>query len=256
MTCADDGVGLIYLVDSANDFLRFDPRKLPGDPFERIGTLHCGGELSGPFSMSVDRHGVAWLNYEDGALFKVSIADAKCQPTTFVPGAGGFLTFGMGFATDRPGSTTEKLFIAADDPSRALGYLDTTGDLTPHAVGVLTAVEARNPELTGTSEARLFGFYPMTGSPSFVQEINRANGAPRGPRWPLGKAPLASVVAYAFAQWAGVFYIFVTTSDDGLDTDSTVRAIDRTTGAYRMVRDHLPYRITGAGVSTCAPERD
>jgi len=55
---------------------------------------------------------------------------------------------------------------------------------------------------------------------------------------------------YAFAHWGGVFYIFVTS-----DT-STVRAIDRKTGAYQLVLDNLPYRITGAGVSTCAPERD
>jgi hypothetical protein len=35
-----------------------------------------------------------------------------------------------------------------------------------------------------------------------------------------------------------------------------VRTIDRTSGAYAVVLDNIPYRITGAGVSTCAPERD
>jgi len=89
-----------------------------------------------------------------------------------------------------------------------------------------------------------------------VQEIDRATGAPRGQRWMLGKASLGDVTAYAFAQYAGVFYIFVTTTDDDFEMSSTVRAIDRATGAYRVVLDHLPYRITGAGVSTCAPERD
>jgi hypothetical protein len=255
-TCVDDGAGLIYVVDAANNFLRFDPRKLPRDPFQRIGTLQCDHARGGPFSMSVDRHGVAWVVYEDGQLFKVSIADAKCEPTTFAPGTGGFGRFGMGFVTDRPGSASEKLFIAADDHSRALAYVDTTHDLIPRAVGTLTAADERNPELTGTSEAKLFGFYPVTGRPSFVQEINRANGAPRGQRWMLGTAPLGSVNAYAFAQWAGVFYIFVTTSDDDFALNSTVRAVDRATGTYRVVLDHLPYRITGAGVSTCAPERD
>jgi hypothetical protein len=35
-----------------------------------------------------------------------------------------------------------------------------------------------------------------------------------------------------------------------------VRTIDRTTGKYRTIMSHIGYRISGAGVSTCAPERD
>jgi hypothetical protein len=255
-TCADDGVKLIYVVDSDNDLLRFDPRKLPRDPFERVGKLACGDPGGGPFSMSIDRHGVAWIVYSDGALFKASITDATCRRAPYVPGIGGFRRFGMGFVTDAPGGTTEKLYLASDDESHALGTLDTAHDLTPRAVGTLTASGEVNAELTGTSEAQLFGFYPDRAGRSFVQEINRATGAPRGPRWMLGKTSLGDVTAYAFAQYAGVFYIFVTTTDDNFEMNSTVRAIDRATGAYRVVRDHLPYRITGAGVSTCAPERD
>jgi hypothetical protein len=254
-TCADDGVGLIYVVDSANELLSFDPRKLPGNPFQRIGTLQCSNALGGPFSMSVDRHGVAWVVYDGGELFKVSITDATCQPTALVPGSLGSSRFGMGFVSDAPGSTTEKLFIAAADASRALASIDTH-TLRPHMVGAVAAGDDRNPELTGTSEARLYGFFPMAGKPSFVQEIDRATGGARGQRWMLGKASLGDVSAYAFAQWAGVFYVFVTSTDDSFETSSTVRAIDRATGTYRVVLDHLPYRITGAGVSTCAPERD
>jgi hypothetical protein len=48
-----------------------------------------------------------------------------------------------------------------------------------------------------------------------------------------------------------VFYIFVTNG-----SRSTVRAIDRKTGDYKVVMDNIPYRIVGAGVSTCAPEKD
>ena len=255
-TCSDDGVKLIYVVDSANDLLSFDPRKLPHDPFQRIGKLACGDPVGGPFSMSVDRHGVAWVVYNDGQLFKVSITDAKCRAAPYAAGARGFRRFGMGFVTDAPGGTTEKLFISSDEDSHELGVLDTEHDLTPHPVGTLTASGEISPELTGTSEARLFGFYPERARRSFVQEINRATGAPQGQRFLLGKAPLGEISAYAFAQYAGVFYIFVTTSDDDLEQRSTVRAIDRATGTYRVVLDHLPYRITGAGVSTCAPEHD
>jgi hypothetical protein len=255
-TCSDDGAKLIYVVDTDSDLLSFDPRKLPHDPFQRVGKLACGDEVGGPFSMSVDRHGVAWVVYNDGALFKVSITDATCRPVHYVPGSGGFVRFGMGFVTDAPGATTEKLFISSDEPSHALGSIDTAHGLAPRAVGTLTAAGEISPELTGTSEARLFGFYPEPTGRSFVQEIDRATGAPEGPRWTLGKAPLGDVSAYAFAQFAGTFYIFVTTMDDHFGLDSTVRAVDRVTGSYRVVLDHLPYRITGAGVSTCAPERD
>src|SRR5512140_266734 len=239
-TCADDGVELIYVVDVANELLSFDPRKLPQDPFHKIGTLQCEKPSIAAASMAIDRHGVAWVLYEDGQMFKVSIDDASCQPSPYVPSTTEFHRFGMGFVTDKPGSTSEKLFIASHGSSSTLGIIDTEHDLTPRRVGPLTAAVDSNPELTGTSEAGLFGFYPVDEGPSFVQEIDRATGAPKGRRWLLGKSSLGAVTAFAFAQWAGVFYTFVTTSDDSFRENSTVRAIDRATGSYRVVLDHLP----------------
>ena len=53
-----------------------------------------------------------------------------------------------------------------------------------------------------------------------------------------------------------MFYIFVTTLGEDFDQDSSVRALDPATGKSLTILSHLPYRITGAGVSTCAPERD
>src|SRR5215813_12806622 len=38
-TCEDESTKLIYLVDTANDFMSFDPRKLPGNPIHTIGKL-------------------------------------------------------------------------------------------------------------------------------------------------------------------------------------------------------------------------
>ena len=255
-TCADDNTKLIYLVSTNNDFLSFDPRKLPGNPFHLVGKLKCRGGGS-PFSMSVDRNGVAWVQYGDGELFKVNITDATCEPTKFNVGATGSVTFGMGFATDQAGGDSEKLYVANNDSTFELSSIDTAHELRPHRIGTLTAAEDQNPELTGTSEARLFGFYPSPSVPSFVQEINRNTGAPIGKKWPLGAEPLGEISAYAFAQWGGVFYIFATVEDPDLfESNSTVRTIDRTTGRYRTIMTHVPYRISGAGVSTCAPERD
>ena len=252
-SCSADGVELIYVVDTNDNFLSFDPRKLPDDPFHLIGRLQCGGGMAGsPFSMSVDRNGVAWVLYSSGQLFKVSISDAKCTPAPRVDR--GYSLFGMGFASDAPGAQTEKLYVAGADTLNGLGYLDTTvAPPTFHSVGTITATGSHNAELTGTADAKLYGFYPEADSPSFVQEIDRKSDAPRGPKWNLGGAPLGGVSAWAFAQWGGVFYIFVTATD-GLG--STVRAIRRSTGDYKVVLQNLPYHISGAGVSTCAPELD
>jgi hypothetical protein len=123
-------------------------------------------------------------------------------------------------------------------------------------MGTIEAANAPNPELTGGSDAKLYGFYPQEEGVAFVQQIERTSGKAVGPRWPLGTAPLGDVNAYAFAQWAGVFYIFVTTFDDNFDHHSTVRTLDPQTGRFDTVVTGSPFRITGAGVSTCAPERD
>jgi hypothetical protein len=252
-TCADDGARLIYLVDAADELLSFDPRKLPGDPFARVGTLACDHRASQPFSMAVDRHGVAWVIYRSGELFKVSISDARCRPTRHVRGAGGIARFGMGFVSDQAGGATETLYLSSADGSNRLARIDPAGDLTPRPIGAIAATAQLNPELTGTSDARLFGFFPAADAPSFVQEIDRATGAALGPRWSLGAAPLGQVTAWAFAQWAGVFYVFVTVRGDDGAVTTTVRTIDPASGRAEVVRDRVPYAIAGAGVSTCAP---
>lgn len=254
-TCNDEAVKLIYVVDSGNHLLSFDPRLLPGDPFKLVGTLEC--ELGGsPFSMSVDRNGIAWVLYEDGEMFRVDITDAKCEPSGYRPFSSGSRNFGMGFATDTPGADTEKLYIAADDSSNALHAIDTAHDVIPRPIGRIEAANNPNPELTGGSDARLYGFYPQSAGVAFVQEIDRNSGRALGPRWSLGNAPLGDVNAYAFARWAGRFYIFVTTFDDSGFNNSTVRMVDPATGQFETLRSNLPWRITGAGVSTCAPEKD
>jgi len=272
-SCTADGVDLVYVVDEQNDFLSFDPRKLPGDPFTLIGTLNCPAQGQSiqqpapldptpmPFSMSVDRDGTAWVLYTSGELFEVSITTAACTAANNTVGAGGMDLFGMGFVTDTAGGTTEKLYMAGgnDDPSqtpRQLGYDDTHGgNLTPSNVGTVAASSDYSPELTGTNEGKLYGFFPNLATPAYVQEIDKTNGGATGTTWPLGTTGLGDTVNdWAFAQWGGTFYIFVTTADiNGNNRNSTVRAINRTTGNYSVILQNLTYFIDGAGVSTCAP---
>ncbi|HEY4056090.1 MAG TPA: hypothetical protein VGM39_05750, partial [Kofleriaceae bacterium] len=243
----------------------------PGDPFTLIGTLSCPAHPPSilvnnanviPFSMSVDRDGIAWVLYTSGELFKVSLQDASCTAAGNTISASGMSLFGMGFVTDAAGGMTEKLYLGGGNTNpqqapRKLAYDDTHGNnLTPVPVGTIAATPAQfSPELTGTSEARLFGFFPNLQSVAYVQEIDKTSGGAVGNTFPLGTTGLGSNINdWAFAQWGGVFYVFVTTSDaNQQNRNSTVRSIDRATGTYKVELSNLPYFIDGAGVSTCAP---
>jgi hypothetical protein len=270
LSCTSDGVDLIYVVDEQLDLLSFDPRKLPADPFTKIGTLACpvmGKSLMtpppatvGPFSMALDRDGVAWVEYSSGEVFNVSITDATCTASGYVPEAGGMKLFGMGFAVDVPGVSAEHLFLAGGsnnpDPGGHLATVDThAGHYTPAIVGPIYALSDLTAELTGTNAGKLFGFFPRNTSPSYVQELDKSTGAVVGSPVNISATGLGvDVRAWAFAQWAGSFYVFVSTNDGtGAGDTNTVHVVDGTTGVYSVALATTPYSIVGAGVSICAP---
>jgi hypothetical protein len=241
-TCAVRDAELVYVVDAANNLASFDPRKLPGDPFHPIGRLTCETKTT-PFSMAVDRNGIGWVLYNSGNLYRVSIIDAKCSQATTADGAPGL--FGMGFVTDGKDAKTEKLFVAAYEGDE-LARLDVAQKRPPwQRVGAL-GKHKQNPELSGTGGGQLFGFFPEDGD-GFVQEIDRETGALLGKPMKVG-SPKGEVGGWAFAHWGGTFYVFVTIAGY-----SNVYAVDGKTGKSKVVREQLPERIVGAGVSTCAP---
>jgi hypothetical protein len=248
-TCALRDVELIYVIDNASNLMRFDPRKLPGDPFEMVGRLSCPS--FGPNSMAVDRNGVAWVNFSDGKLFRVSVVDAHCAAEGTIP-EDAPEQFGMGFVSDDPKAGTEYL-MATDRVTRdnwpQLARIDlTTQPPRWMPVGDMQFKEAQdnNPELTGTGDGKLYAYVSQPGR-GYVQEVSRTTGTPTGPRWRIpGKADDAN--AWAFAHYAGVFYVFVT-----FDGNSMVYAVHKKTGKVELVKENLPSRIVGAGVSTCAP---
>ena len=241
--CAAQGVELVYVVDTDLVLRSFDPHALPGgDPFHVVGKLACE-PTSHPFSMAVDRTGIAWVVYDDGKLFRVSILDGHCTPA----GANdhGPHTFGMGYAAN--GSASETLYLAANDESRALGRFDPA-KLEWTVIGPLDVpTQKASPELTGTGDGKLFGYFPEP-SPGFVQEIDRDTGKLVGAHMKLQGTP-GEHQAWAFAHWGGVFYVFTT-----IDGNSAVYAVKRKTGAFSVLMNQLPFQIVGAGVSTCAPE--
>lgn len=263
--CGADGADLIYLVDDSNVLYSFDPRLLPNDPFATIGTLTCQGgtalpgfdPLSGPatpFSMSVDRNATAWVLYSSGRIFHVSTQDASCQSTTFQVGQSGFELFGMGFVSDAPGSNEETLFIsggaASSQSGGNLGSINT-GTLGVTSIGPLTTSAEYQPELTGTGDAELYGYYP--GTNSFVGRLDKGTGS-NAQTWDL-PGLTGTVRAWAFAHWGGEYYVFITTTTDllGQNPVANVLKLNTGTGMTTTVRSNTGKIIVGAGVSTCAP---
>jgi hypothetical protein len=256
--CDADGVELVYVVDTENHFLGFDPAR-DAHAFKLIGTLNCpagpalpeyGGGLllaGTPFSMSVDRKGRAWVLYTSGEIFWVDVTNANCMKSPFQVGSGGFHLFGMGFAALKPQAKDELLYVAGGvigtDPA-ALGAIDP-GNLTVQTIGTMTKLEY-SPELSGTGNAELFAYYPGGQMGGRIAKVERATGQ-LGQSWdlpPLGEA----VSAWAFAQWGGRFYVFVSSS-----SANRVVRLDPATGQAVTVVPSSPYQVVGAGVSTCAP---
>ncbi len=243
--CADAAATLVYVISTANDLVSFDPAS---NAFKRIGLINCNSAAGAtPFSMAVDRAGVAFVLFSDGNLYRVSTKTAACTPTTFAAGQGGIKTFGMGFAADDQGPG-ERLFIAADDSTnlRGLAYIDDTFVL--HPISPFTP-EIAQAELTGTGDGRLFAFYQRAGTTTAIGQVDKTTGNI------LAENPLATVEqgnSWAFAFWGGDFYTF--TAPTG--TPSVVTRFRPTDNSVRQVATFTGQgSIVGAGVSTCAPQQ-
>jgi hypothetical protein len=276
-SCTADGVDLIYVVDDNNELLSFDPRLIAqgaNAAFKVIGTMSCPAGASWPdwnptmpgpatpFSMGIDRNAVAWVLYTSGEIFNVSTKTAACSgaglgKTAYTPGQNSMELFGMGFVTDSQGGNTEKLYLGGGDvmakPGGKLTHLDPASPMTATPTGTLPNDGELSPELTGTGAAEFFGFFPGINS-SFVVQLDKNTGAEIGSKWDVGGLG-STVAAWAFAQWGGDFYVFVSTDPSGTGTsfNSTVRRVNRATKKVDTIFQNLPYKIVGAGVSTCAP---
>ena len=235
----------VYTVTSDNVLFKFDPPTLL---FNQIGKLQCpNAGLGTPFSMSVDRKGIAWVVFTNGKIFWVDVKTAACSATAFVPNQHGFLTFGMGFATDAVGSFAETLYVTQSDTAAAvtgLAKIDTsTLELIP--IAEYDQLQGKRAEMTGTGDARLFGAFE--GQPYVVAEVDKQSAAilSQAPQSAIAYAPGSSNFAFAF--WGGDFWLFV---GPGTKTDVfQYKPGDGTTTLVKTVQDV----IVGAGVSTCAP---
>jgi len=239
---------LVYVVDVNNELSKFDPAT---KTFTDVGKLGCQATFTAtPFSMGVDRNAIAWVLYNDGELFRVDTANpSMCTRTTWASQQG-LLMFGMGFSTNTAGGTDDTLFVAGgSDETVNTSKLATlsTASFAAMPVGNVTGW----PELTGTGNAELWGWFPSnangTSTPR-VEQINKTSGIA------MKTFPLTSLtgipMAWAFAAWGGDFWIFY---ERGTETSTTVYQIDGMNGMIKSTTPAPGREIVGAGVSTCAP---
>ena len=237
----DPDVLYIYLVTSETDLYRYRPDT---GVFSLVGNLSCPSD-GAPFSMGVSRTGIAYVVYNTGELFKVDTKDASCDFTDWVPGTGGFTTFGMGYAIDddKMGETLHVAEINFQDVSKGLATIDTkTFDLS--YIGPFSVNPGNALEMTSSDDGFLYGYFlNADGSGGTIVQIDK-HTADITQQTQVSAGSSSS--ALAFAYWGGDFYIF---TSDG-DSVTTVTKYAPSTGIESVVAT-LNRTVVGAGVSTC-----
>lgn len=218
----------IYVLATDKALYRFHPDKLQ---FVRVGQVGCP-TVAGTFSMAIDRHGTAWVEYTDGRLFAVDTATARCRATPFRPGQTGFETFGMGYARNGDSANGETLYVSGV----GLASLDTK-TFTLNFIGSLTYGRT---ELTGRDK-ELFAFSVGSG---VIAGLNKTNGTTEVV---YRTTAVAERAAFAFAQWGGDFWVFTG------DKHSIVTQYSPADDKSAVVVQDTGMLIVGAGSSTCAP---
>ncbi len=239
--CPDAGSTLIYVIGSGNELYSFYPPTLTAT---LIGLVSCTNQSS-PFSMAVNRQGIAYSVFSNGSLWQISTANAACKPTTYAPNQLGWSTFGMGYSTGADGG--DELFVIEVDfnqPSLGLGTIDTTS-FALSDIGEFQPALTPECELTGTGDGRLFALCLSQQSGSTLAQIDPATAKIIGEdSLTLGGAQ----EALAFAFWGGDFWIF--TSPNSQTTVTRYDPIAKTETQVTTINA----QIVGAGVSTCAPQ--
>lgn len=235
--CPDDARD-IYLVDAYEEALyRFDP--YTGD-FNLVLYLDCpAGGFYTPHSMAVSRDAEPYILYQDGAIYHID-QGGLCTQTSFSEGYfSDWARFGMGFAMNSRYASEDTLFIANET---TLGSID----LSDFSISELGPLGGGIPELSGTGEGALWGFFPQTDPPR-IAEIDKTNGS----LTTVYELDLSSDAnAWAFAFWGGHFYIFYKTFSD---PSTNVYRMSEDGGDLELIIEDSGFYIVGAGVSTCAP---
>ncbi len=265
LSCPDAAATLIYVISKTNVLYSFNPAA-SSSPFTIIGSISCPGSVGQPFSMAVDREGIAYVIFssygapqEGTGLFRVSTKTADCKPTKYDAAKNGEYVFGMGFVAGAgdggsgEAGEEEQLFLSLDvngiNSNGELSTLDTT-TFDVSRIAFFNPTPLLAAELTGTGDGRLFAFSPAEsdGGTSTIDQVDPATAEV------IGSDTLPGIVAgegWAFGFWGGDFYTFTTASTTSATT--LVNRFDPVSKTITLVAT-LADTIVGAGVSTCAPQ--
>jgi hypothetical protein len=101
------------------------------------------------------------------------------------------------------------------------------------------------PELTGTGDGTLWGFFPSSNSPSNLASLVRLDPASGKTLESYTYPTLKGGSNWAMKFWGGSFWIFL---------DTSIYQVSRATPkSINTVIADSGRSIVGAGVSTCAP---
>jgi hypothetical protein len=246
-----DAAKLVYVVDSNNKLSTWDGAT---KTFTDLGTLSCPAMAGAtPFSMAVDRTANAYVLYSSSEVMRVDTQTLQCTKLNYTVQQQQVL-FGMGFSTNEVGGSADTLFIAGG-PNAGAAATTNLATLDPNTMQVAPlGTITGNPELTGTGNAELWGFFPAA-SGTRIEKVNKMTGAPLQTFGNLN-ALNGMPAAWAFAFWGGDFWVFLAKVPPGLFDPpefTTVYQFDATNGTLKGMTPTNNRTIVGAGVSTCAP---
>ena len=239
---------LVYVFGLDDNIYSFDP---PSKVFTQVATPDCP-TTGQPNSMAIDRDLVAWLNYFDfngGGIYTFDLKKGTgCQLAIDLPP--GFTQIGMGFSSDAVGSTAETLYVdGIGGGGLARVDMATMSLVTIGAFGNDPNLTGQSAELTGTGDAKLYGYF--TTFPNVrVAQVDKLTGNILSDNELPGVAPPSD---WAFSFWGGDFYLYAAPGSNTSGNSSVIHYNPTTSLVEPTYVADVGFAIIGAGVSTCAP---
>ncbi len=240
---------LVYVFSTDSDIWSFDP---PSKQFTKIATPNC--PASSPNSMAIDRDLVAWLNYVGGIYTFLTLNRPRAPAWTPASRAPpGFEQVGMGFSTDAVGGTAETLYIGTASAAAESSPEIDMATMTVVPIGTFSndnKLSGQSAELTGTGDARLFGYFTTENPYVRVAQLDKTTSNVLSDNLLNGVLPPSD---WAFSFWGGDFYLYAAPGTNATGNSSVIHYTPSTNAVDATYVADVGFSIIGAGVSTCAP---
>lgn len=234
----EEGDVLIYLMTLQNELFVFDPDT---DELTLRGQIACMAGGYEPYSMAVDRFGIAYVLFDDSYLYRVDSRTLECERTPYQRRAGEFQQFGMGFVRNLE-LEKDELFVTDIGPQGSAGLARIDADTWDLSLVGAYSESVGRMEMTGSSDGQLYGYATDQTEGGRILHIDKTNGSL------LEQTPLPvgmDTTTLAFAYFRGIYYVFT-----GNGTTTDVSRYDPTNAELQSLGT-LSYAVVGAGVSTC-----